>query len=104
MPDKTFNLPSKEEMLQRLLKVDDSYHMQERFYPLLTRHGGEQRVAMGVVMMLQLSIHDYTQGMPAMMASLVSMRMNDLIDALCPDAEIATEAKTFYEQVMESMK
>ncbi len=100
MSDKTFNLPAKEEMLQRLLKVDDNSHAQEKFYPLLTKHGGEQRVAMGVVLMLQLAIHDYTQGMPAMMMSLLNMRMNDFIDALCPDAEIAAEAKTFLGQAM----
>lgn len=104
MSDKTFNLPSKEEMLQRLLKVDDNSHVQQKFYPLLTKHGGEQRVAMGVVLMLQLAIHDYTQGMPAMIVSLLNMRMNDFIDALCPDEEIAAEAKAFFEQAMASSK
>lgn len=33
MTDKTFNLPPKEEMLQRLLKVDDNSHIQQKFYP-----------------------------------------------------------------------
>ena len=104
MTDKTFNLPSKEEMLARLLKVDDNSHAQQKFYPLLTKHGGEQKVAMGVVLMLQLAIHDYTQGMPAMMVSLLNMRMNDFIDALCHDEEIAAEAKAFFEKAMASTK
>lgn len=100
MPNKTFTLPSKEEMLQRLLKVDDNSHAQQKFYPLLTKHGGEQKVAMGVVLMLQLAIYDYTQGMPAMMVSLLNMQMNDFIEALCPDEEVAAEAKAFFEQAM----
>lgn len=97
MVDKTFTLPSKDEMLQRLLKVDVSSHAQQKFYPLLTKHAGEERVAMGVVLMLQLAIHDYTRGMPAMIVSLLNMRMNDFIDALCPDEEIAAEAKALFE-------
>ncbi len=104
MTDKTFNLPSKEEMLARLLKVDDNGHFQERFYPKLLKEAGQQKVAMGVVMLLQLAIYDYTQGMPAMMVSLLNMRMNDFIDALCPDEEIAAEAKAFFEQAMASTK
>jgi hypothetical protein len=100
MSDKTFNLPSKEEMLERLLKVDNNPHAQQKFYPMLTKHGGKQTMAMGVVLTLQLAIHDYTQGMPAMMVSLLNMRMNDYIEALCPDEEIAAEAKTFFEQAM----
>ena len=104
MPDKPFSLPSKEEMLQRLLKVDDNSHAQQKFYPLLTKHAGEQKVAMGVVLILQLAIHDYTHGMPAIIVSLLNMRMNDFIDALCPDEEIAAEAKAFFEQAMASTK
>ncbi len=100
MQDKVFNLPSREEMLQRLLKVDDNPHSQQRFYPLLTRHAGEQKVAVGVVMMIQLAIYNYTEGMPAMMAQLLNMRMDDWIDALCPDEEIAAEAKAFHKQSM----
>lgn len=104
MINKTFNLPPKEEMLQRLLKVDDNSHIQQKFYPLLTKHGGEQKVAMGVVVMLQLAIHEYTKGMPAMIVSLLNMRMNDFINALCPDEENAAEAKAFFEQAMLSTK
>jgi hypothetical protein len=104
MTNKEFNLPSKEEMLQRLLKVQNDSHVQERFYPLLTKHGGEPKVAMGVVLMIQLAIYDYTQSMPAVMVSLLNMQMNDFIDALCPDAEIAAEAKSFSEQAMAATK
>ena len=104
MPGKTFKLPSKEEMLQRLLKVDDNSHAQQKFYPLLTKHAGEQRVAMGVVIMLQLAINDYTQGLPAIMSLSLDMQMDDFIDALCPDEEISAKAKAFFKQAMVSTK
>ncbi|MBI2415569.1 MAG: hypothetical protein HYV33_02825 [Candidatus Kerfeldbacteria bacterium] len=100
MSDKTINLPSKDEMLQRLLKVDDNSHLQQKFYPKLLKEAGSQKVAMGVVMLLQLAIYDYTEGMPPAMGAVMNMRMPDFIDALCPDEEVAKEAKAFFEQAM----
>ncbi|MEK7100507.1 MAG: hypothetical protein AAB921_00210 [Patescibacteria group bacterium] len=94
--DKRFTLPSSEEMLQRLLKVDDEPHLRQKFYPLLTQHAGEEKVAEGVVIILQLAIHDCTQGLPAMMALVLDQRMNAFIDALCPDEEVASDAKEFF--------
>ena len=102
MPGKTINLPSKDEMLQRLLKVDDNSHLQQKFYPKLLEEAGSRKVAMGVVMLLQLVIYDYTEGMPPMMGAVMNMRMPDFIDALCPDEEVAKEAKEFFEQAMNS--
>ena len=98
MPDKTFTLPSKDKMLQRLLKVDDNNHFRERFYPKLLREAGSEKVAIGVVMLLQLAIYDYTEGMPPAMGAIMNMRMPDFIDALCPNEEAAKEAKAFFEQ------
>lgn len=98
MADKVFNLPTTDEMLKRLLKVDDNGHLQQKFYPKLLRQAGQQKVPMGVVMMLQLAIHDYTEGMPQVMSATMNMRMPDFIDALCPDEESANEAKAFFEE------
>lgn len=98
MPNKTFTLSSKDEMLKRLLKVDNNAHFQQKFYPKLLKEAGSEKVAMGVVMLLQLAIYDYTEGMPASMGVIMNMRMPDFIDALCPDEESAKEAKSFFEQ------
>jgi len=100
MRNKTINLPSKAEMLQRLLKVDDNGHLQQKFYPELLKEAGSQKVAMGVVVLLQLAIYDYTKGMPPTMGVAMNMRMPDFIDALCPNEEVAKEAKAFFEQTM----
>ena len=40
MNDKVITLPDAESMLQRLNKVDDNSHLQERFYPLLLKNAG----------------------------------------------------------------
>lgn len=98
MPGKTINLPPKDEMLQRLLEVNDSRHFQEKFYPKLLEDAGAQKVAIGVVMLLQLAIYDYTEGMPVTMIAVMNMLMPDFIDALCPDEEVAKEAKALFEQ------
>jgi len=98
MSEKVFVLPQREEMLARLIEVDNNSHLQQKFYPRLTNNAGEERVAMGLVLMLQLAIHDYTKGMP-MLAPLLSMRMDKFIDALCPDGEVASEAKTIFKEL-----
>lgn len=94
----TFTLPNKDEMLARLKAVDDNSHLQQKFYPRLLKDAGSQKVPMGVVMMLTLAIHDYTQGMPPMMANILSMRVPDFIDALIPDPKAAAEAKKHWEE------
>lgn len=93
-------LPQKEEMLDRLLAVDSTEYFENRLYPELTRFAGQERAPSGVVLMLQLAIHNYTQDMSIDMSIMakvqLSLLMEDFIDALCPDAEIATAAKDFY--------
>jgi hypothetical protein len=100
MNEKTITLPDREDMLKRLLGVCDMSHMEERFYPILLKNAGQERVASGVVMMLALAIHDYTEGMPAMMSGLIYMEAPNFIDALVDDKEVAEQAKTFLQQVL----
>ena len=90
-------------MLQRLLAVDANSHLQQKFYPSLTKHAGEEKVAMGVVLMLQIAIGDYTKDLPRMFASMLNKKMNNFIDALCPDEEIAAEAKALFEEATASV-
>lgn len=98
--EKVIILPSREEMLARLLRVNDNSHMQEKFYPILLKDAGQERVALGVVMMLAMAIHDYTKGMPPIMASTLYMEAPHFIDALVDDPEAAKEAKVFLKEAM----
>lgn len=100
MKEKVITLPAREEMLDRLKKVSDNSHMQERFYPILLKHAGEEKVAQGVVMMLALAIHDYVEGMPPMMSNLMYMQAPQFIEALVDDKEVAQQAKTFLEEAL----
>src|SRR3989344_5470785 len=104
MSEKIITLPNREEMLQRLLKVNDDSHAQEKFYPILLAEAGRELVAQGVVMMLALAIHDYTEGLPPVMVSLMYMHAPRFIDALVDDVETAKEAKDFLQAALSSTK
>jgi len=97
---KRITLPGREEMLERLSKVCDVDHTRQKFFPKLLQHAGEEKVAQGVVMLLALAIHDYTDGMPPMMASLMYMSAPQYIDALVTDPEVAEAAKAFLNEVL----
>jgi len=99
--NKTINLPSQDEMLQRLLTVDDDNHIQQKFYPMLLQAAGSQKVAVGVVMLLQLAMYDYTESLPPAIGAIMKMQMPSFIDALCPDGEVAKDAKAFWEKTQE---
>jgi hypothetical protein len=103
MNDKVITLPDREIMFQRLNKVDDNSHLQERFYPLLLKNAGEERVATGVVLMITLAIHDYSEGMPPMIRGLMFMKMEDYLQALIDDEDVLQEAIRFF-QIVESNK
>jgi len=104
MNEKTIVLPDRKEMLKRLVAVSDESHFQERFYPILAQSAGRELVASGVVMMLTLAIHDYTKGMPPMMAGLVHMYVPQFIDALVDDKEVAEQAKVFHKEAMDAVR
>ena len=97
--EKAFTLLDKEEMLHRLKKVNDDEHIQKNLFPILLRNAGTQIVPRGVVIMLMLAIHDYTEGMPAAVAALISVQVPAFIDALIPDPKAAEEAKKHWAEV-----
>ena len=94
-------LPGAETMMARLKEVNDEPHLVEKFFPRLTEHAGKERVPMGVIMMLQLAIHDYTKGMPAVMVAMLNMDMERYIDALVLDETAASVTKARWAKVLE---
>lgn len=89
---KTITLPEREDMLRRLKSVMDEPHAVERFYPLILKNAGRELVGMGVVMMLQLAVADYTADLPPIMGTLVQMNVDDYITALVDDEEVRGDA------------
>lgn len=105
--DKVVTLPSAEEIMSRLSKVEmgASDYMAERFYPLIAQEAGRELVAQGVVMMLTLKIHDFmSSGYPPVMTGILHMYVPQLIDALVDDKEIAEEAKSFHQEAMDATR
>ena len=98
---KVITLPDRDEMLQRLLKVNDDRHVQERFYPILLESAGQERTARGVVLMLTLAIHDYVEGMPVM-SDHMHMLVPRFIEALVDDKEVAEQAESFLQETLEA--
>ena len=104
MSEEVFKLPGRDEMLQKLLKISDEPHLVQHLYPRLLESAGEERVAIGIVMQLQLAIHDYTGGMPPAMQKVLNLYMPRFIEALAPNEAAANGAKSDWEKILESMK
>ena len=98
---KGVNLPSSDEIMRRLTAVYADPHTVERFYPLIAKEGGREIVATGVCVRFTLSIHDYVQGMPPMIANLMFFWVPKWIDALIDDKEVAKEAKKQWQKAMD---
>lgn len=102
MKERLITLPNREEMLERLKKVNDVDHTRQKFFPVLLKEAGRELLPQGVVMMLAIAIHNYTEGMPSMMSSLMYMSAPMYIDALVSDPEAAEEAKAFLNEALAS--
>jgi hypothetical protein len=104
MKDKVIYLPSKEEMLRRLVSVNPETHFQDHFYPLLLKHAETKIVAVGVVTMLTLAIIDYTEGMLPVFANIMYSHVPSFIEALIDDVEVKEEAKKFFMDSLEAIR
>ncbi len=99
-PPPTVVLPDREEMSRRLASLHDLDHVVERFHPILLQSAGRELNGMGVVMMLTLAIHDYTEGMPTMMSNIMFRSCPKYIDVLVDDKTVKADAKEFLETVL----
>jgi hypothetical protein len=100
-------LPSKEEMT-RLLKEAGIYGttpQTDRMYDsFIEKVAGSEKVGMGLVMAWELAKYDTLQGYPPMIAVLVDMNFDQVVDAVSPNPELANEAKMFKNKVQEAAK
>lgn len=96
MSEKVITLPQADDMFRRLVQVNDSAHLRERFYPLLLEHAGTEKVPDGVTLMVMLAIAEYTGNLPVVVQSAMLVSAPRFIDALVDDAEVAAEAKQLF--------
>jgi len=92
-------LPDADDMLRRLISVDDNPHKREKFYPIILKNAGRELAGMGVVNMFVFAIHDYTQGMPPFMAVMLFDQIDDYVQALVDDEQAKAEALEMVAQV-----
>lgn len=97
--EKTIVLPARDDMLARLIKVNDNAHYQQKLYPLILESAERELNGAGVVMMMQLAIADYTRGMPGMMANLLQLDLKVYIGAIVDDDEVLMDASDFIDTI-----
>lgn len=90
---KIITIPDADELLRRLIAIDDEPHLEERFYPRLLPLAGQERVGRGIVVALTLAVADYTEGMPPFMRTALEMRLHEFLPAFTDDADVLAEAR-----------
>lgn len=88
----TAPLPDQDEILRRLLAVDDSAHLTDGFYPHITKAAGRELSGMGVVMLLHLAVADYTADFPPAMSVVMLTRLEAFTRALVDDEQVLADA------------
>lgn len=98
---RVFNLPTREMMGARLIEVDPNPELQEKLYPLLLADAGKEKVAAGLVVMVETAITNYAEvaSIPRARAVLLE-RMDAFIKALAPDTETVADAERFWSIVL----
>ena len=92
MPEQTLILPGHDEMKKLLESVDNDSHTIQKFHPILLRYAGQEKVPEGVVMMITLAIHDYSQGLPSVVGRLMIKSIPDYLEVLISDSKLRKAA------------
>jgi len=90
-------LPDRDEMLRRLVALDNNSHLVQKFYPKLLKDAGTEKFPLGVVMLLILAIADYTKGMPIQMQGIMEMKVPEIIKCMSPNEEFSGETLAAWE-------
>lgn len=94
------NIPNREELLNRLVEVNNDSHLVADFSPHLLKYAGSQKNGMGVVMAFELALADFLQGYPPIIGNALRVDMDRYIDALMPNELVAADAKAFRAEVV----
>jgi hypothetical protein len=95
---KTVTLPNAEEIVRRLSSVDADPYTIQNFYPLIAQHANQEKNGFGLVVMIELAIHEVTKGMPAIVGKLMSRQLPRFIKALTDDQEVIADAMNMYNE------
>ena len=98
-------LPDAEEIMRRLMAVDDNAYLASAFYPLIAKEANRELVADGVVLMFGVKILNFQEaGNEPILSFILNTKVPRFIDALVDDRGVAEKAKTFHRETMEAWK
>lgn len=97
--DLVVTLPSKEDLLKRLIAFDSSHHLELGLYPLLLQRMGQEISPNGLVLATITAITEYAEGYHPSVQIGLELRMNGLIDALTDDPQARERAKEIWLQI-----
>jgi len=100
MLEKRIILPDKDIMLERLLGVCDHDSLKKKFYPKLLESAGQEMPAMLIALMFTFAL-DTLKSMPLMVVQLVSQFVNEFVDVLVDNDEVAEETKKLIHETVD---
>ena len=86
-------LSDKEAMMKRLSEVNDENSLQQKFYPHLLMHAGEEAPPNVIAAILVLAAYDYTKKFKSMRTGLLFSMLPHFADAMIPDRAAAQAVK-----------
>ena len=98
-------MPERAEMVEKLREANVygiAPQTDEFFDSLIRKLAGSSKVGQGLAIAWVQSEYDVLRNLPPVMTPLVRMRFNDVIDAITPDAEVAQDAKTFWQEAIDA--
>ncbi len=93
-------LPTREEMLRRLVEADSFQDYADRFYPMLLTHAERQINSIEVMVLLVRTCVEHSDTAPAGRFMFMMGNMKGWIEALIDDPAAVREAEDCFTQLM----
>lgn len=100
MNEKLITLLSYDEIMISLNNIDTGHI--EQLWKKIAQHTNKQKYPIGIVMLIELAIYDYCEGMPSMIRSLLEMRIPQIITAIVPDQDEYSTVINVYNELIET--
>lgn len=96
---KIVTIPAADDLLARLIAIDDNPHQVKRFYPYLLKAAGVELAGQGIATKLALAAYDYTSGLPLTVSAVVNVSLHRFVPAFTDDPEVQAAALDHFEAV-----
>lgn len=89
----TTTLPEGDEMMRRLIAVNDTSHLIEQFYPQVMKMARRKLNGPGIVTGLHLALYEYVKGLPSVVVASMMLSLSSYVDALVDDPQVKEDAR-----------